>query len=256
MRLLPRTRPGRLLALAVVVGVAVAAAVAWRGASTSDPVEEAEALQDFRSGPAGAAVAGAPSPGVYAYRASGRERGGVGPLAISRDLPAVARMVVTPAPGGWEAELSYSRQHVEATRYSRSPSGEIRATWRRTEVTFAGFGRDDRRDVEPPSLVLPADPAPGDAWSETYRTGDITVRARTRIERAETVRVGGRPIDTLVLRVESTTDGPHPGTRAETLWWAPAVGLPVRWDVDMDIGGTFAFRATSRIDLVSASPEV
>jgi hypothetical protein len=38
------------------------------------------------------------------------------------------------------------------------------------------------------------------------------------------------------------------------MWWAPALALPVRWDVNMDIGGVFAFRSRISVTLVSAIP--
>jgi len=253
MRLLPRTRPFRLLALAVVAGLVVGGVLLWRGAQGSDPVSEREALAAFRARPVGAAPPGGPTPGVYTYRSTGSERGGVGPFAVSRRLPRTARLVVTAAPGGWQAELSYSRQHIEGATYVIAEDG-VRVASRRTDVTFAGFGRDDRRSVDPPSLYMPAGPKVGDAWKERYRTGDINVVDDSRVVRAEHLRVGARSVAALVVKTHSVTDGPHPGTRDETLWWAPSLGVPVRSDVHMDIGGVFAFKATSSISLTDTRP--
>ena len=66
--------------------------------------------------------------------------------------------------------------------------------------------------------------------------------------------MGGKGFDTLVVEIQSVTDGPHPGTRDETMWWAPSLALPVRSDVNMDIGGVFAFRSPISVTLVSAIP--
>jgi hypothetical protein len=238
-----------------VLAVAVAGVLLWRSAGSSDPVSQDEALATFRSAQGDVIATAGPAPGVYLYTASGSETGGVGPLAVTRSLPAQARLVVTSRADGWDAELAYSRQHIEAMRVARG-GDDLRVTFRRTKVTFAGFGRDDRRTVEPPSLFLPARASPGTRWRETYRTGDLTVRAETRVVRAERMRVGDRHVDVLVVTSHSETDGPHPGTRDETLWWAPSLAVPVQWDVDMDIGGTFAFRARTSVRLVSAVPEV
>lgn len=245
--------PWLLAATAVIL--VIVGLMLWRSAGSSDPVSQDEALAAFRAAPSAGARAGGPTPGVYGYSASGAETGGVGPLAITRALPAEARLVVTPRGEGWDAELDYSRQHIESMRIVRR-DGELRVTFRRTKVTFAGFGRDDRRDVQPPSLFLPADPAPGTRWRETYRTGDINVRADNRIVRLERMRVADRQVDVVVMTSSSVTDGPHPGTREETIWWAPALALPVRWDVNMDIGGTFVFKAHSTVRLTSAVPKV
>ena len=174
-------------------------------------------------------------------------------LAVTRDVPPEARLVVTRRPDGWESELSYSRQHIEGARYALR-DGAVRVTWRRTKVTFAGFGRDDRRSVEPPSLFVRSDVKVGDRWKETFRTGDLTVRADTRVVRTEAVDVDGRTVPTYVISSSSITQGPHPGTRRETLWWAPSLRLPVRWDVDMDIRGTFTFRTNTSVVLRSVVP--
>jgi hypothetical protein len=127
-------------------------------------------------------------------------------------------------------------------------------TFRRTKVTFAGFGQDDRRAVDPPSVFLPAGAGPGTHWTEAFHTGDISVSTQNRVLRTEKMAVGGKGFDTLVVESRSTTSGVHPGTRTETLWWAPALALPVRWDVNMDIGGVVAFRSRISVTLVSAIP--
>ncbi len=250
-----RRHPVRTALVAIAVAAGATAVVAWRLAGTSDPVSEQDALASFRSAPARPPTAAGPRPGVYSYAAGGTETGGAGPFRVSRELPRDARLVVTSRPDGWEAELAYSRQHVESARYAIR-GGQVRIAWRRTKVTFAGFGRDDRRTVDPPSLFLPADLAVGVRWAETYRTGDLRVRSDSRVLRSEVVDVGGTPVDAYVIAIRSLTQGPHPGTRTETLWWAPSLRLPVRWDVDMDIGGTFAFRARSTVRLRRATPAI
>lgn len=237
--------------VAVVAAVGLGALV--RIAGDSDPVSDEEALAAFTAAPAGSIPTTGPAAGVYRYRATGTERGGAGPLTVARDIPKDALLVVTPHREGWEAELSYSRQHIEGARYALR-DGAIRITWRRTKVTFAGFGRDDRRDAEPPSLFMPADVAPGRSWTDRYRTGDISVVSENRVLRRERVTIDGVGVDTLVVESRSTTTGAHPGTRTELLWWAPSLGIPARLEVDMDIGGVFAFRARSRVDLVSTVP--
>lgn len=252
MKWLRRSRWVRVLI--VVVGLLTIGWVVLRlVAGSSDPVSDRDALAMFAAAAGGTVPNGGPAPGVYRYRATGSERGGTGLLAISRKVPAEARLVVTPNGVGWEAELSYSRQHIEGARYTLH-DGAIQVTWRRTKVTFAGFGRDDRRSAEPPSVFLPAHAAVGTKWSEAYRTGDILVRSDNRVLRAAGVELDGKRVDALVLESRSTTSGAHPGTRIETDWWAPSLGLPIRWDVDTDIGGVFAFHSTTRLVLRSAVP--
>lgn len=117
--------------LIVVVGLLTIGWVVLRlVAGSSDPVSDRDALATFAAAARGTVPNGGPAAGVYRYRAAGSERGGTGLLAISRKVPAEARLVVTPNGVGWEAELSYGRQHIEGARYTLQ-DGAIQVTWRR-----------------------------------------------------------------------------------------------------------------------------
>lgn len=238
--------------LIVVAGV-IAGAIVRERASRSDPVGPDEALAAFDSAGRQQAPKGGPAPGVYRYRVVGTETGGAGPFSIHRRLPSQATLVVTGDGHGWNAELSYSRQHIEGARYVIR-DGAILVTSRRTKVTFAGFGQDDRRNADPPSVFLPAGAVVGTHWSEQSRTGDIDVRGENRVLRAERIAVAGVVVDTLVIESRSTITGTHPGTRTEVQWWAPSLGLAVRDTVTMDIGGVFGFSTDIEADLVDTRP--
>jgi hypothetical protein len=77
---------------------------------------------------------------------------------------------------------------------------------------------------------------------------------RSRALRAQTVRVDGREVPTVVVQAASVTGGAHPGTRRETLWWAPSLGLAVKQDLRMDIGGSVTLKVRARLDLESTAP--
>lgn len=236
----------------IVTGVAVVAAVglgawAWYEGRTSTEVSEERALRDFReSGDGGAAPEGVPRAGVYTYDQSGTESGGIGPASITRDLPGEARYVVTPDSGGYTEELDLAAEHIEAVRF-RLDGGDVRAVWRRTDITFVGVGRDDRRDLVPPPLQRPADLSVGRTWTNEYRAGDLPVTSRSRVLRRESVTVGGRELPALVIRTVGDTGGVHPGTRTDTVWWSTALSLPLRWSIDMEVSGVA--RITTRTDL-------
>ena len=150
----PRWTRWPWLLTAAAIALAAAGVVLWRSAGSSDPVSQDEALAAFRAAAGGTGAAGGPAPGVYRYAASGSETGGVGPFAITRSLPAEARLVVTTRPDGWDAEMDYSRQHIESMRVVRH-GDELRVTFRRTKVTFAGF-RERRPAQRRPALAVPA----------------------------------------------------------------------------------------------------
>lgn len=250
-------RPVRVIVVAVLVATVAAGLWLWSRAGSSTPVSREAALQTLRAagGEGGAsATPGVPAPGVYSMRQTGSERGGAGPIAISRDLPATARLVVTPAAGGYGQELDISEEHIEGVTYRVGRAG-TREVARRTKVTFVGIGRDDRRVLRPPPLALPAALPVGRAWSGRYSAGGLPVSYRSEVLRAEPVTVDGVAIPARVIRSVAETGGPHPGTRTDVTWWSPALSLPLRWEIDMEIRG--AFRLTTRAELVleSAVPE-
>jgi hypothetical protein len=235
-----RRRPV-LVAVAAVVAVLAAGLGAWwwLGSRDAGEVSRGESLAELeaRGGGRGDPEAGVPVPGVYEYDQSGWERGGVGPISIRRDLPSTARMLVAEAAAdGYLSELSLASEHVEAVRYV-VVDGWARGVWRRSDVRIAGIGRDDRRAVRPPARWMPLRPRVGLTWRDEYQVGPLPVEARSEVLRRERVVVGGERVEAFVVHVVSDTGGDYPGTRTETIWWAPALALPVRWRIDSDTGG-------------------
>lgn len=255
MRLL--TRPVRLIGLLVVVALIGLGAWLWLSAGSSTPTDAEAALRGFRArgGEAGSVRPGVPRPGVYTYRQQGSERGGAGPVKVSRDLPDEARYVALLTPEGFREELLVSEEHEEVVRYRVNQAGAIRAVWRRTEVRFVGVGSDDRRTIRPPSLHVPANPRVGQRWREDYRAGELRVQATSRVLRSERVTVSGRSYPVLVIRVDGVTSGAHPGTRTDVFWWSPQLSLPLRWSFEMDIGGTLSFEADADLRLAALPPK-
>ncbi len=253
-----RARPVRALIVIVLILVVAVGLWLWSRAGSSTPVSPEAALQTLREagGADGAATRhGVPRPGVYTYRQSGSERGGAGPLKLSRDLPGEARMVVTPAAGGYGRELDISEEHIEGVRV-RVDAGGSHEVSRRTKVTFVGVGQDDRRDLTPAPLSVPPVLAAGTAWSGRYSAGGLPVTFRSGILRSEAVEVGGRRMPAWVIRTVADTGGPHPGRRTDTIWWSAPLSLPLRWEIDMEIRGVFSLATHARLTLASTTPEV
>jgi hypothetical protein len=248
-------RPLRALAIVLLLVLVGAGLWAWDRARSSTPVSEDDAIEAFRDagGAAGEGARGIPRPGVYTYRQEGSERGGAGPIGVSRDLPDRARYLVTLSPGGYAEELDISEQHVEGVRFRVVPRG-TEAVWRRTKITYLSFGRDDRRDLRPAALHLPRPLRVGLRWTARYMAGDVPVSVRGEVLRREPVEIGGVRIPALVVRTVADTGGPHPGTRVETRWWSPSLSLPLRWTIDMDIGGPVTLDSRAELTLESTSP--
>lgn len=252
-----RARPVRALIVVVLVLAVAVGLWLWSRAGSSTPVSPEAALQTLRAAGGGDAARppGVPRTGVYTYHQSGSEKGGAGPLKISRDLPDVARMVITPAAGGYGQELDISEEHIEGVRVRVSATGSHEVS-RRTKVTFVGIGRDDRRVLTPAPLSLPPALTPGRSWSGRYSAGGLPVSFRSEVVRAEAVDVAGDPLPAMVIRTVADTGGPHPGRRTDTIWWSPALHLPLRWDIDMEIRGVFTLTTRARLTLAGTTPEV
>lgn len=251
-------RPWRIAGVLVVIAVIGAGVWLWQRAGSSTPVGEDAALRDFRQD--GGAVTrpatpGVPRPGVYTFAQRGSERGGAGPVGITRDLPSEARYLVTLAPGGYRERLAISEEHVEETRLRVGPRA-TRELARRTHVTFLGVGRDDRRELTPPPLRLARPLTVGRRWRSSYTAGTLPVTTTSVVQRAETLEIAGRRYATRVVRTVGDTGGAHPGRRVDVIWWSPALALPLRWTIDMRIGGPVTLRTQADLTLTSVEPRV
>ena len=247
-------RASLVLLLLVAVG---AGFWAWNRAGSSTPVDPGDAVRDFRaSGGDGAGPRpGIPVPGVYTMRQSGRERGGVGPVTLSRSLPPTALYVVTLRPGGYREELDISEEHVESVDRGGGPAG-TRGVPRRTKVTFIGVGRDDRRTMRPPPLRMPRPLRVGATWTDRYVAGTLPITARATVLRKDAVEVDGVRRPVMVIRSVTDTGGTHPGRRTDTMWWSPGLALPLRWTIDMEIRGIARLRTRSELVMASVEPRV
>lgn len=250
-------RPLRALLVLVLVAAVGVGFWLWHRAGSSTPVDQDAAVREFRT--AGGAEAptrpGMPRPGVYRFHQSGSEQGGIGPVKLSRGLPATALYVITPAPGGYREDLDISEQHIESVRLRVGPAG-AREVSRRTKVTFLGVGQDDRRDLTPAPLRFPRRLAVGATLTVRYAASALPVTVHSRVLRADTVEIEGRRLPVRVVQSVSDTGGAHPGRRTDTLWWSPALSLPLRWTIDMDITGVATLRTRADLTLESLTPRV
>ena len=250
-------RPLRALLILVLLAIVAGGFWVWHRAGSSTPVDQDAAVREFRGagGAAGAGRPGVPRPGVYRFRQSGSERGGIGPVHLSRSLPGTALYVVTPEPGGYREDLDISEEHTEAVRLRLRPVGTLEV-WRRTEVTFLGVGRDDRRRLVPPPRRFPKALTVGATWSDHYLAGELPVSVRSRVLRTDSVEVEGESLPVRVVRSVADTAGTHPGRRTDTVWWSLATSLPLRWTIDMEITGVATLRTHADLTLESLTPQV
>ncbi|MFN8111328.1 MAG: hypothetical protein U0Y82_16030 [Thermoleophilia bacterium] len=239
----------------MVAAVAGAGGWAWYRATHSTPVGLAAAVGEFRGDhvTAGAMGPGLPAAGVYTYRATGWERANMGPVHLSRNVPAQGQDVVTPSPGGFTSELRLSGEHLESNRY-RMRDGALWVTWQRTNVTFLGVGRDDKRTLKPAVLAVPRTPRPGMHWDVSHTSWLLHITGTARVEGTASLTVDGRDVPVVIIRTDTVTKGAHGGPLHQRMWWAPSLGLPVRVVTDTTLSGVVGYRSHIELWLNATQP--
>jgi hypothetical protein len=246
-----------MLVVAVAGALVVAGGVVWyelRG-SHSTPVSQAAAVSHFKQSQHGGWHGGPPAPGVYTYAVHGSECAGVAFVCVSRSLPSRAQVVVTRDGKLLTVEMDLSAQHLEAQRYRLTSAGRM-LVWQRTRITILGVTRDDANNTVPPTLSQPAGLRPGLRWTQRFKDQALPVVSRNRVVRAGSEVVAGRRYRVYEISSVSVTGGAHPGTDREIDWYAPALGIDVRFSIDRRIGGTFPYRMSAAARLLTPSPRV
>jgi len=112
----------------------------------------------------------------------------------------------------------------------------------------------DRHGVTPATLALPRRLVPGARWPQAYHVGTLAVSTTNEVLRRATVDVGERRVAAVVIRSDSRTAGPHPGTEHDLAWHAPALGLDLRLQLKRRIGGTFPYTLDADATLLGLTP--
>lgn len=250
---MPRTltRPVVIVPIAIVLVLVGVGVWFWVRAGQSTEITTGSALAQY--GAPGTRTVAGPRAGAWTYRAHGEETVGLGPVHVTRDLPAEARIVVRPAPDGYWRSLALSEEHVESTRLRVFAVG-TRAVARSTKVTVAGLGRTDDVTLVPPPLIYPRTLAVGDHWRQRYALRELHVDAQVRVTGRAVLPVNGQDVPVFIIRTSGQITGPMPGHRDDTEWYAPSLGLPVRLTIAMDITGTASLKLTADLSLASATP--
>jgi hypothetical protein len=246
-----RTHLAVWIPAAVIVVLVGAGVWFWMRAGESTQISAGSALAQYGT-PGGHTVAG-PRAGAWTYTAHGSETVGLGPVHVTRDLPAEARIVVRPAGSGFWRTLALSEEHVEGTRFGVSGAG-TRAVARSTTVTVGGLGRTDDVNLVPPPLIYPRTLKVGAQWRQRYALRDMTVDALVRVTGRTVVPVAGQDVPVFVIRTNGVVTGPIAGRRDDTEWYAPSLGMPARLVLNMDLSGDASLRVAADLRLASTAP--
>jgi hypothetical protein len=242
--------------VAVVVAVlAIGGFVLFQLASTSSASSVSGAVDELRSEnrTERPAEPGLPRQGVYEVTVVGSEALSRGPISVSRDLPTTAPMIVRHTDTGYEVETRYSSDHTEGVGYRLAGPGASAITGT-TTVGAAGFKTTRDREWTPAPLRLPLESKVGDAWAGDYQSGDLDVRIESEVVREDTVDVGGRSVDVVVIESTQTIAGEYTGGRTEQFFYSPEHGLIVRYIIESDLEGPVNLRFDADQTVTSLEP--
>lgn len=243
----------RLIMLVVLLGLVGAGYLAYSRARAA-PAPSLGAARDAVAAAGGDADA-RPAPGVYRYAQRGRERFAVGPLQVTRTLPSRALLVVHAAGNGATSlGWRFAGDVEETILIGGTGAGGQRIVERdlTVDLPLAGFHVGGRTQA---TAWRPGRPKLGKLETVTYDLGGLVVRREARVVRREEVDVGGQPVDTWVIQAKEDLTGRVNGDIAETIWWAPQLGLDVKRTIVFALAGDVAHRLTSTTTLQSVIPE-
>jgi len=251
------------VAIAVVVGIVV-----W-GGSSGHEVSSDEAGRRIGTATSIAPVQGVlrPEQGVYRYRGSGTDALSTPPKEQLEgpDMPAT----VTHRPDGcWTFRIDFHSNHWQSWEYCATDGildergGSTFQRW-----DFGVFANETTSTFAcDSSVTIRLDAEPGDEWTQTCHSEptDDPAASRSagpyRFVGAETLTIGGEPVEALHYHRERTMSGGQDGTEQADVWFAAADALPLRNErrievrTDTIIGET-TYTEDAEFELQSIEPE-
>lgn len=189
------------------------------------------------------------APGKYTYNRTGKQTTSAFP---EQSLDGQVTMQMDPP--------ANSEQHETTTASEGTSEQTLRlltegAYFVDLKQSTSGFNKEFKPD--PPVLAFPASATVGRTWSWTITStdGQTTLNGSFRIDRNETLTIGGEQVQTVVLVGVLKASGDIDFTSNTTNWVAPSKGLVVRTDTTTDgtIRGVTFHQQSSQV-LASTKP--
>ena len=255
--------------VAVVVALAVIAGVVIWGGSSGHEVTPDEAGKRLDTATSIAPVRGVlrPAQGVYRYRGSGTDELSTPPKQQTEgpDMPAT---VTHRADGCWTFRIDYHSNHWQSWDYCAT-DGRLEeqggSTYQRWDFgvfaseTTSTFACDS-------SVTIRLDAEPGDEWNQACGSvagadsAASTSSGPYRFVGAETMTIGGEPVEALHYHRERAMAGGQRGTERSEVWFAAADGLPLRNERRIEVStdtviGETTYSEVADFELLSTAPE-
>jgi len=186
---------------------------------------------------------GLPAAGGYRYHTTGTSQIGANPAqAVDMDTTTTVEHL-----GGGKVRQSSDDQKA-LLEWSGS-----QVLLHTLDFTRPGFER--HFEAKPPVQFAPTALKVGQKWSwKLTATGyPTTIDQTSTVDRLETITVGGKKVDTIVVVTKLTLSGDVSGTIDLTQWVSPSTSTPQRIHAKTNIV-TFAFTSDTTSDLVGFTP--
>lgn len=178
-----------------------------------------------------------PAIGTYALRVSGEEHVKFGPFsACSNTFPTSSSLVVQPAAGEPSGSYDFDQRfypgsanrHDERHIYRYTSSG-VFLTYEEATVTCGGVKQSSTVSYSPAQQRVQLPLSTGATWRTEGGDSGRTEQATFQVVGQQSVTVAGRSYKTWVIDASVSMSGSESGTRSQRWWWAPALGIPLKW---------------------------
>lgn len=190
-----------------------------------------------KTSPPGETLAAMPQAGTYRYRTSGSRTFG---SAASEPMPEITTLTI--------GEIATSGRSLVRDLRTTEGNGSVSESIMRyasqgtyleiMRVTTYQEGFVDRQTFVPtggPALVDRPGSKPGDRLEFDLNGGGTTIHIVVEMLGREEIEIGGSPVSTVALRIESTFKGSLSGHGVTESWIAPLLGFPVKEHATLDV---------------------
>lgn len=198
------------------------------GGSASTPAPGGQTT----TGPAPGAKPFVPRPaGVYSYATSGQTQL-TGAIKRTYGMPPTTTLTVDPGSGGAQRSVRDFRDEDGNGRVTemriRSAANGFYLEYLRNTTKIAGVTDVRTFQPNPPPLILRAGAPNGDHLTFTIEGSGVTAMSEVDVLRRETITIGGKSLQAIVIRIHTTFSGDVEGEETATNWLRPSDGLLLR----------------------------
>lgn len=188
------------------------------------------------SAPAAPSLA-TPATGVYGLRVSGYEQPKFGPFSVCKNtFPSHATLDVHKASGEGTNAFDFDlrlypgqpNKHDERHIY-RYSNDSVDQVYEAETVTCSGMKQSTEVDYSPPQVRVKLPLRSGESWHNHGGGSARTESGDSKVVGASRIAVQGRSYQVYEIKTHLTMSGSETGTRDQTWWYAPSLGIPLKW---------------------------